>query len=252
MISGIMQPYFFPYLGYFSLIKHCDVFILLDEVQFIRHGWIERNRIRKSPEGWVYFRVPVLKLNGSKSLIREVTIDNTQNWQKRILSQVTVYKRVGEYYQEVMRLLEHIFDLPFESVVDLNYNALKVICRYLQINTPINVFSHMDLAISPPREPDEWALNICRDLSPKVDEYWNPPGGISFFHPKKYIDNNIRLAFFEYLPKEYPQKNHRFEPLLSVIDALMFLNPSEISYHLDSFRLIYPGIEPIRQSCENE
>jgi hypothetical protein len=247
-----MQPYFFPYLGYFSLIEHSDVFILLDEVQYIRHGWIERNRILNMPEGWVYFRVPILKMNGSKSLIREVVIDNTTNWQQRILSQLVVYKRIGEYYQEVLRLLEHIFDLPFESIVDLNYNILEVICKYLKINTPIHVFSSMNLTIEPPNEPDEWALNICRELNPKVEDYWNPPGGMSFFHPEKFIANNIRLAFFEYLPKVYPQKNHQFEPLLSVIDALMFLNPSEISPHLDSFRLIHPGSEPIRQSCENE
>ena len=84
---GIMQPYFFPYLGYISLIKHTDEFMLFDPVQFIRHGWIERNRILKPGEGWQYIQVPLQK-HSLTTDIKDIKIDNTQNWRVKLLSQL--------------------------------------------------------------------------------------------------------------------------------------------------------------------
>lgn len=93
MKLGIMQPYFFPYLGYFSLIKHTDRFILFDTVQFIRHGWIERNRILKPNEGWQYIQVPLIKDKGRDTVIKDVKIRNTENWQQKIIAQLQHYKK---------------------------------------------------------------------------------------------------------------------------------------------------------------
>ena len=92
MKIGIMQPYFFPYLGYISLIKHTDEFLLFDPVQFIRHGWIERNRILKPGAGWQYISVP-LKKHEQTALIQDVQIDNSQNWREKILAQLGHYKK---------------------------------------------------------------------------------------------------------------------------------------------------------------
>ncbi len=92
MKVAIMQPYFMPYIGYISLIKHSDVFILFDPVQFIRHGWIERNRILKQNEGWLYIQVPLLK-SGRDTLIQDCLIDNSKDWKNKILSQLQIYKK---------------------------------------------------------------------------------------------------------------------------------------------------------------
>src|SRR5690606_17982699 len=91
---GIMQPYFFPYLGYISLIKHTDKFILLDTVQFIRKGWIERNRILKQKEGWLYIQVPLKKENGRSTLIKDCKLDNSKPWKDKILAQFQIYKKI--------------------------------------------------------------------------------------------------------------------------------------------------------------
>ena len=174
MRIAIMQPYFFPYLGYYSLIKHTDQFILLDEVQFIRHGWIERNRILKQNEDWLYIKVPLLK-EGRETIIKDVKINNTINWKQIIISQLAIYKKTAPYYYSVINLIKSIFANDYNDIVSLNKASLEIVCKYLSIETDFKVFSEMDLAIEPPNEPDEWALNICKTIG-GVKEYWNPPG----------------------------------------------------------------------------
>lgn len=96
MKLGIMQPYFFPYLGYFSIIKHTDKYILSDEVQFSHHGWIERNRILKPVAGWQYINVPLIKANRVLP-IKEVFINNSIDWKSKIMAQLHHYKKKSPF-----------------------------------------------------------------------------------------------------------------------------------------------------------
>lgn len=232
MKLGIMQPYFFPYIGYFSLIKHVDQFILLDTVQFIRHGWIERNRILKQSGGWGYISVPLEK-HGRNCLIKDIKIRDTEDWQKKILSQIVHYKGAPNYYK-VRNLITEILEQTYRDIVSCNYYALKTVCRYLDISTPIEIFSHMDIEIIPPAYPDEWALNICKAI-PGVTEYWNPEGGVNFFDTKKYENNQLQIRFLKMNLTEYPQKGGEFEPGLSILDILMFNDPETIHQMLDNY-----------------
>lgn len=236
MRVGIMQPYFLPYLGYFSLIKHVDRFILLDEVQFIRHGWIERNRILKPSEGWQYFRVPLLR-HHRETLIREIQIDNLQRWQERIMAQIAHYQKRAPYFDRVGVLLASIFSQEYERIAQLNQAALSTVCHYLGISTEITMFSAMELTIDPVNSPDEWALNICRRI-PGVDEYWNPPGGKGFFDPDKYEANKIALRFQQVRLSEYQQGRTTFEPGLSIVDVMMFNDVEQINEMLDDYELL--------------
>ena len=92
MKIAIMQPYFMPYIGYFSLIKHSDQFILFDTPQFIRHGWIERNRILKPNGEPLYIKVP-LKKSPRETKINKLVINNSENWQNKIIAQLVPYKK---------------------------------------------------------------------------------------------------------------------------------------------------------------
>jgi hypothetical protein len=234
MSLGIMQPYFFPYLGYISLIKHVDDFILFDEVQFIRHGWIERNRILKPTDGWQYIRVP-LENHIRETKIKKILIDNNQNWKGKINAQLQHYKKVSPFFQEVMGLLEELFDKYYFDITSLNEAALNKICKYLNIDTPIKIFSKMSLQIEPVNAPDEWALNICKALN--YDEYWNPPGGKEFFDKNKYAENQIKLCFHKSILQAYDQKRTKFEPGLSILDVMMFNAPDKINQMLDDYEL---------------
>lgn len=238
MKVGIMQPYFAPYLGYFSLIKHCDLFILFDPVQFIRHGWIERNRILKQNEGWLYIQVPLIKENRD-TLIKDCLIDNTKDWKSKIKAQFQPYKKIAPNYFKVMKIIDDVFSEDYNDIVSLNKVFLEKICEYLNIKKKLYVFSEMNMEIEEPKEADEWALNICKNIeSDEKIHYINPIGGLDFFNRDKYNQNNIEISFQKISLLSYNQKREPFETGLSILDVLMFNSPEEINIMLDKFELI--------------
>lgn len=220
MNVSIMQPYFFPYIGYISLIENSDLFILLDKVQFIRHGWIERNRILDSNNVWQYIKVSIIKPK-QKTLIRDLSINNDINWKDKILAQLNVYKKIAPHFYKIKMIIEKLFENNFLSIVELNKAVLIELCKLLDIHTEIIVFSESDIEIEEPKAPDEWALNICKSIG-NVQQYINPIGGKEIFSIRKYEENNIELKFLKHNLPEYPQGNYKFEPALSIIDVLMF------------------------------
>lgn len=235
MKIAIMQPYFMPYIGYFSLIKHSDQFILFDTPQFIRHGWIERNRILKPNGEPLYIKVP-LKKSPRETEINKLVINNSENWQNKIIAQLVPYKKKAPNYWKVIALLNEIFEFETESIVELNYHSLLKICEYLSIPTPINIWSKMNVKIEEVNAPDEWGLNICKAL--KADVYYNPIGGTSFFDRTKYKSAGIELRFMETEPIIYKQLSNEFMPFLSIIDVIMFCDTEEINSMIDSYKLI--------------
>lgn len=236
MKLGIMQPYFFPYLGYFSLIKQVDAFILLDTVQFIRHGWIERNRILKPGEGIQYVAVPLIK-SPQEIKIKDICIRNNEDWKDRFFRQLEHYKKKAPFYEKTINILEDALNIETESITSLNQRTLISVCKYLDINRKIEIFSEMNLNIEPANEPDEWALNICKELG-NVDEYWNPIGGMSFYNPKKYEEAGIEIRFQSVNLEEYSQRRKTFAEGLSIIDVMMFNSPEKINKMLDNYKVI--------------
>lgn len=238
MKIAIMQPYFFPYLGYISLIKNTDKFIFFDVVQFIRHGWIERNRILKPDSGWQYISVPLEK-HSLETKIADIKINNNENWRERILAQLTHYKKGASFYYKTIDVVKKGLDIETDSIVKLNVNILSNIFEYLELPFNYEIFSEMNLEIESVNAPDEWALNICKALG-NVDEYWNPPGGVEFFDREKYTKNGIKICFEKINLKPYQQKSDKvdFEQGLSIIDVMMFNSPQQIREMLDDYELI--------------
>lgn len=204
-------------------------------MQFIRHGWIERNRILKQNEGWLYIKVPLVK-HERDTFIKDVHIDTTQNWQATIFAQLQTYKKIAPYYDEVIEVVKRGFEKQTNSIVVLNKNCLEAVCDYLGIEKKLDVFSEMNLSLKPVNASDEWALNTCLALD-GVDEYWNPPGGQSFFDPQKYEKEDIKLVFQSIQLKEYNQKREPFEPGLSVLDVLMFNSSDEVNQMIDYYEV---------------
>lgn len=234
MTLGIMQPYFLPYLGYFALIKHVDQFILFDTPQFIRHGWIERNRVLKFNGETLYIKVPLEKFSRDTP-INEVVIRNNENWKSKILAQLVPYKKNAPHYKEIVAALKDIFETQTNSIVALNYIALQKICTYLDISTPIKIWSQMDVEIEKVNAPDEWALNICKAMG--ANAYYNPPGGKDFFDSNKYSEAGIDLKYLELNQISYNQFSHDFVPYLSIIDVLMFNDKDSVNTMLNNIRL---------------
>lgn len=235
MKIAIMQPYFFPYLGYYSLIKHTDKFIVFDTVQFIRHGWIARNRILKPNGGWVYIIVPLEK-HLQKSKINEVRICNNEDWQKKIFRQLEHYEKKACFYHSVIEVLHDSFKANFDNMALLNTHLLKNTCNYLGLNFNYHVLSQMNLTLGEIKTCSDWPINISKILM--AEEYYNPIGGIELLDKKEFVKAGIDLKFIKNSLHEYYQGSHTFESGLSIIDVMMFNSPEAIRQLLDQIEIL--------------
>ena len=235
MKLGIMQPYFFPYLGYFALIKHTDQWVVFDTPQFIRHGWIERNRILKPGDRWQYIKVPLEK-HKRETPINEIKIRANENWQEKIIAQLGHYKKKARGLLPYVRFAEDAVSFETEYISKLNIHLLRLTCDYLGLKFDYSVFSELDFDLGPVNEPDEWALKISKALD--ANEYYNPPGGSDFFNKEKYERNNISLKLLQLNLKEYDQRRKTFEPGLSIVDVMMFNPIKRIRDFLDLYELV--------------
>lgn len=236
MRLALMQPYFFPYIGYFSIVQQVDKYVVLDTVQYIEHGWMDRNRVLKPDNGWQYIHLPTKK-HSSTAGISEVEINNSIKWKTKILGQLQHYKKKAPHYKQTVELLSRLFEEEYSTVCQFNVALLKEICIYLQIGTPIELLSAGGIHYEKSQEADEWGLNVCKAVS-GVTEYWNAPGGKSFFNQEKYEKAGIKLCFQKMDLKEYPQKGNPFEAGLSIIDVMMFNSVQEIQDAMNQYTLV--------------
>jgi len=229
-----MQPYFFPYIGYFALINATDFWVVFDTPQFIRHGWIERNRTLKQDGGDQYIKVQLIKAP-RETAIKDMKINNAVSWKDKIFAQLTLYKKKAPFYKQTVELLKEVLSYEGESIVELNIKCLETVCKYLQIPFTYSVFSQLDLNILVD-SPDEWALEISKHYN--ADTYINPQNGINFFDTQKYNNAKIKLQFLSMKLTEYQQIGNTYTPGLSILDVMMFNSPSEIKNMLNNFELI--------------
>ncbi|CCY29907.1 WbqC family protein [Roseburia inulinivorans] len=233
MKIAIMQPYLFPYIGYFSLIKNTDYFVFFDTPQYIRKGWINRNRILSTNGDVTYFTVPIQKADRNTPINKSV-ISYNYDWKVKILGQLNIYKKAPNY-DKVINLVNDVFNTDTMLISDLAIKSIVKTCEYLDIDIKYDIFSKMNLALPEVKEPDEWALYITKELG--YNTYINPPGGMSFFNREKYQINDVDLQFLvqEIIP--YRQNREVFIPALSMIDVMMFCSCNEINEMLCEYKI---------------
>ncbi|WP_181304261.1 WbqC family protein [Rufibacter sp. XAAS-G3-1] len=232
---AIMQPYFFPYIGYFSLIKHTDKFVIFDPVQYIKKGWINRNRVLKPGEGWQYIIAPV-QSHEFNALIKDIQVVEGDEWKTKIIRQLDHYKKRSPFYKETIQVLEECFQYKETSITKINTFYLNKICQHLEIEFDNEIYSEMDLDVANQvNASDEWALRISEAM--RATTYINPPGGMSFFDKSKYDLAGIKLEFMTSKLGLYNQKRPGFEAGLSIIDVMMFNDVPTINVMLDQYEL---------------
>jgi hypothetical protein len=233
MKLALMQPYFFPYLGYFDLINISDRWIVFDSVQYIQRGWINRNRILHPKEGWQYIIVP-RKKHGTQTAIKDVEVSTAPKWPRRILAQIQHYQKGAPYYGETYQLVEECLAVKESSLSRLNVAILEKVCRYLGMSFHYEYFSEMVLELGPVEGPGDWALRIAASLGAK--EYVNPPGGKTIFDPSRFQAAGIKLNIRNLPHMEYNCRGYNFVPDLSIIDVLMWNPPEKVKGYLDEHR----------------
>lgn len=234
MKIAIMQPYLFPYIGYFSLIRNTDHFVFFDTPQYIRKGWINRNRLLGTGGKDIYFTVPVEKCP-RETPIKDVKISYNENWKEKWMGQLTIYKKRAPYYLTVMQLIQEVLNSEAEYISKMAITSVIKTCQYLEMDIDYDIYSEMNLPMSEVNAPDEWALEITRAM--KYDTYVNPPGGKSFFNADKYRKADIELEFLTQELLKYNQRVGVFVPGLSIIDVMMFCSPSEIVSMMNSYKI---------------
>ncbi len=235
MKVAIMQPYFFPYVGYFSLLHRADHFVVFDTPQYDRKGWMHRNRVLKEGGGWKYVSAKVKK-PPFKASIKEVML-NADSGIGQLMSQLGHYK-AAPCYAEMMAFLGEIEkeSASCTTLVELNVLCLLKLREFIGFDCEISVFSEMELDVAEVMHSGGWALEISRAMG--ASEYVNPVGGRELFVFEEFEAAGIDLRFVKHRLAEYPQLGDEFESGLSVIDLLMFNAPEQIQNHLCDYQLI--------------
>jgi len=230
MVLGLMQPYFFPYLGYFDLIHRSDVWVVFDTAQYIQRGWVNRNRILHPTHGWQYVTVPVRR-HAMDTPIRHIEIARGANWAARIEGQLQHYRRRAPYFDAVLSLVHECLPPGETSLLRLNLRGLAGVCARLGIRFEGRLLSELGLSLGPVDAPGDWSLRVAEALG--ADECLNPPGGRHLYAPEKFAASRVRLTIQAPIAFTYACRGYRFEPALSILDVLMWNSVESVRAWLD-------------------
>lgn len=232
MICAIHQPQTFPYLGYFAKMVQADCFVYLDNVQFKKNEWQNRNKI-KTTDGWQWLTVPVIHHFGQK--INEVAINSTSNWQDKHRQALRTYYAKAPYFKTYFRELESIYARQWTNLCAFNLATLQWLRDCLGITTPTYIASAIPILQEKPEiTPDERLILICKALG--ADTYLSGAGGHDYLETERFPQNSITLLFQNFKHPVYPQLHGDFLPYLSVLDLLFNAGP-------DSLTIIKQGIQ---------
>lgn len=232
MSVAIVQPYIFPYLGYFQLIKEVDSFVFYDDVNFIKRGWINRNNLRNKREPYL-FSIPLSKVSQNKK-INEVKVALDQKWINGFYRSLDLNYKKAKNYHEVFELVKTVFSSTIDSAADLSALTCIEVSKYLGIETQFYFSSH-SFSDSIELDRADRLIQITKDLN--SDIYINPAGGKSLYDFNYFSNQGVKLKFLQSLRVEYPQFNWEFIPDLSILDVLMHNSIEEVNYLLDQYSL---------------
>ena len=229
MKVGIMQPYFFPYLGYFQLIYAVDRFVVYDDVNFITRGWINRNFVL----GQHGAQRITLQLSGASQnkLINEIEVGNNSQELLKTISQL--YSK-APYYDIVFPVIESCLRNTEKNAANFLSLSLRKVTRYLGIATEFRISS--EIKKDPMLKGSEKIIAISKQLG--ASKYINAIGGQTLYDKEYFIANGVELFFLQTGEITYNQFGKEFIPNLSIIDVMMFNSPAQILDYLSQYTLI--------------
>jgi len=229
MKLAIMQPYLFPYLGYFQLIRAVDAFVVYDDVNYIKGGWINRNFILAEGDK----QLITLPLQGASpnQLINQVTVGNRQN---KLIE--TIRHRYGKapQFSAVFALVENILRQHEKNLARFLDYQLRQICDYLGLHPKWYVSSSLQKD-NELRGQDK-VLAICEELG--ATHYINVPGGKSLYDREAFAGRGTQLSFIQPKAVAYRQFGNEFTPNLSIIDVMMFNDQAQCAKLLEEYELV--------------
>ena len=221
MKVAVMQPYFFPYLGYFQLIDAVDLFIVYDNIKYTKKGWISRNRMLRHGEA-VVFSLALKRASDALDVReRELAPDFDRG---RLLNQIREAYRLAPCFGQVFPLIEEVVQYGDRNLFRFLHNSIARTCEYLGIGTKIVKSS--DIEIDHALRHQDRVLAICEKTGASV--YVNAIGGVELYSREDFQARGIELRFIRPQQPEYRQFDAPFVPGLSIIDVMMFSPRSTI------------------------
>lgn len=228
-----MQPYFLPYIGYWQLIKAVDTFVVYDNIEFTKKGWFNRNRILEVDHDRL-FTLPIKKDSDFLPVNRRSLSDDSEDEITRTLRIIQNNYKKAPHFTNAYPAIEKCFLFPNKNLFEYIFNSIRLICRYLDINTKIIISS--EIMIDHSLKAEKKVLAICK--AEGATTYVNAIGGRKLYEVEEFKSNTIDLKFIESNDIEYKQFANKFVPWLSIIDVMMFNDKEEIKQMLEQYELI--------------
>ncbi|MCB2296297.1 WbqC family protein [Clostridium tagluense] len=233
MRVGIMQPYIFPYIGYFQMINTVDKYVIYDDVQFIKGGWINRNKVLIN--GKASMITLKTKKDDFKLNINEISlVDNYEYEKNKVLKSIELAYSRAPYFSNTIGIIRDILNYKEKNLSKFIENSIVEICSFLDINTELIISSQIKKDTS--LKAEEKVIHINKILG--SDTYINVIAGMELYSKDKFKEQGIDLFFIKMKEVKYKQFNHDFIPNLSIIDVLMFNPKEEVKRLLSEYELV--------------
>ena len=221
-----MQPGYLPWLGFFELMYNCDLFVLLDDVQYTKKDWRNRNRIR-TREGWIWLTVPVLTKDKQNQLINEAKINSSTDWRRKHLRTIEINYYKAKYFNNYFPYFEKLYASDWGYLVDLDAEIISWIAKALDIKTTILESSVLNIE----GKREDKIINICKKLG--AEEFYDSKAAQNILDLEKFWENDITVKFQNYPHPIYKQIYEPFIPYMSVIDLLFQYGPESLNILLN-------------------
>lgn len=231
---AVMQPYVFPYIGYFNLLKSCDIFVLYDDVNFIKQGWINRNRVLSS-NNYVMFSVPLAN-QSSNLAINEVEVANFERFKWKFLRTIEQCYSKAIYFETGFEYVTEVLNREFSTIAELASYSIEIAKERFDLQCEI-LNSSKSFAETKGMERSQRLISMAKMMD--CTRYVNSVNGSFLYDNYEFLKKGVKLKLIN--PKFLPYRHcnaSKFYPGLSIIDLMMNLSVEEIAVHLNSYELV--------------
>lgn len=225
---AIMQPYFLPYIGYWQLINAVDKFVVYDNIQYTKKGWVNRNRFLQNGKDKL-FSLPLKSDSYYLDIKDRFLSEKIEDEQGKLLRKFNSSYRTAPFFKDVMPIIIDCIFFEKKNLFAYVYNSIIRVCKFLNINTKIIVSSQ--LHVNHQLKGHNRVIDICKAIN--AHEYINPVGGMDLYSKEVFKQNGIKLSFIKPKLIEYKQTGIVFIPWLSIVDVMMFNDKRVIIEMLD-------------------
>ncbi|MFA5905337.1 MAG: WbqC family protein [Desulfobacula sp.] len=225
MNIAMMQPAFLPWQGFFELICKSDIFIFLDDFQFSRQSFQQRNRLFVNKNQIDWYSVPIDLDKSFKAPLNRTTINERIPWRKKILKRLEQNYKKAKFYDEIGPYIEDWLNSRQDTLADLNVSFIMLVCRLLKLDKEFRYSSQFPTMA----KRSERVLELARWC--KTDRYISAKGSFGYMMEDKVFPvEDIEVVFQNFYPQPYPQvcSTNGFEPFLSILDALLNIGSVEV------------------------